>query len=91
MLGACYAVATLVAWQSDDVQEIVTESVCAAVLVAYCAARPDGRRLVWIVVVPIPLFVLFHERFHVRHWVAYGPALVSLGMAWWYGRVRDRR
>jgi hypothetical protein len=71
-----------VAWASDDVQEIVTESVCIAALAAY-ARRLGGGRWYLVLVLPIPALVLFHERFHVRHWVAYGPAALSLAMAIW--------
>ena len=73
------------AWASDDVQEIVTESVCLAGLTALALAR--GPRWLWILVVPIPAFVLFHERFEVRHWVAYGPAALSIAMAIWADRA----
>jgi hypothetical protein len=87
VLGGCYAVATLVAWLSDDVQEIVTESICLALLVAYVWARRSPA-LFWVVVFPIPAFVLFHERLHVRHWIAYVPAAASLVLAW---RAERRR
>jgi hypothetical protein len=87
VLGGCYALATSVAWASDDVQEIATECVCMAILLAYWRARRDAL-LFWVVVFPIPAFVLFHERLHVRHWVAYIPAAISLAMAW---RVDRRR
>ena len=77
------------AWASDDVQEIVTESVCLAALTALALARGGGRWLL-VLVVPIPAFVLFHERIPVDHWVAYGPAALSLAFAWWAdGAWRD--
>ena len=73
------------AWASNDVEEIVTESLCLAGLAALALAR--GPRWLWILVVPIPAFVLFHERFEVRHWVAYGPAALSIAMAIWADRA----
>ena len=92
MLVVAYGAATFVAWASSDVQEIATECVCLAALVAYVLAQPAGerQRLFWIVVLPIPAFVLFHERFGVRHWVAYGPAALSLVMAVWAGGAGRR-
>ena len=81
VLAACYAAATATAYFSDDVQEILVESVCLAVLLAYSRRRRLASPL-WILTLAIAAFVLFHERFHVRHWVAYVPAVVSLVMAW---------
>ena len=73
------------AWASNDVEEIVTESLCLAGLTALALAR--GPRWLWILAVPIPAFVLFHERFEVRHWVAFGPAALSIALAWWADRA----
>lgn len=85
-LVAAYALATFVAWASDDVQEIVTESLCLLAL-TLLAHRLGGGRWYLVLVLPIPAFVLFHERFEVRHWVAYGPAALSLALAWWADRA----
>ena len=85
-LLAAYGLATFVAWASDDVQEIVTESICILGLTALALARGGGRWF-WVLVVPIPAFVLFHERIPVDHWVAYGPAALSLAFAVWADRA----
>jgi hypothetical protein len=79
--AACYAAATATAWFSDDVQEIAVESVCLVVLLAYTYKRRE-RGWLWIATLVIAAFVLFHERLHVRHWIAYVPAAASLVMAW---------
>jgi hypothetical protein len=80
-----YGLATFVSWASNDVEEIVTEAVCLAGLTALALAR--GPRWLWILAVPIPAFVLFHERLEVRHWVAYGPAALSIAIAIWADRA----
>ena len=85
-LLAAYGLATFVAWASNDVEEIVTQSVCLAALAAY-ALRLGGGRWFLVLVLPIPAFVLFHERFEVKHWVAFGPAALSLAIAWWADRA----
>ncbi|MDQ3934666.1 MAG: hypothetical protein M3340_08565 [Actinomycetota bacterium] len=92
MLAVAYGAATFVAWASSDVPEIAAECLCLAALVAYVLAQPaeERGRLFWIVVFPIPAFVLLHERFGVRHWVAYGPAALSLVMAIWAGGAGRR-
>lgn len=77
------------AWLSDDVQEIVTESIATVALAAY-AQRLGGGRWFLVLVLPIPAFVLFHERFEVRHWIAYGPAALSLAVAIWADRAWRR-
>jgi hypothetical protein len=81
-LVAAYGVATFVSWASSDVQEIVTESVCLLALAALALARGGGRWFL-VLVVPIPAFALFHERIPVDHWVAYGPAALSIAIAIW--------
>ena len=73
------------AWASNDTEEIVTEAACLAGLTALALAR--GPRWLWILAVPIPAFVLFHERLEIRHWVAYGPAALSIAMAIWADRA----
>ena len=85
---AAYGLTTFVAWVSDDVQEIVTEALCLAGLTALALAR--GARWLWVLAVPIPAFVLFHERIPVDHWVAYGPAALSLAIAIWADRAWRR-
>ena len=64
----------------------MTEAVCLAGLTALALAKGGGRWFL-VLVLPIPAFVLFHERFEVRHWVAYGPAALSLAFAWWADRA----
>ena len=54
------------------------------------AWRLGGGRWWFVLVVPIPAFVLLHERFEVRHWVAYGPAALSLAVAIWADRAWRR-
>lgn len=85
---AAYAVATFVAWASNDVEELVTEIVCLAALTALALAR--GPRWLVVLVVPIPAFVLFHQEIPVDHWVAFGPAALSIAFAIWAdGAWRD--
>ena len=36
-----------------------------------------------MLVAPLPAFVLLHERIPVDHWIAYGPAALSLAIAAW--------
>ena len=69
------------AWASNDVQELVTEIVCLVALTALALAR--GVRWLWVLVVPIPAFVLFHQEIPVDHWVSYGPAALSIAIAIW--------
>ena len=78
------------AWVSDDVQELVTEVLCLAALTAL-AHRLGGGRWYLVLVLPIPAFVLFHQEIPVRHWVAYGPAALSLGIAIWADRAWRRQ
>jgi hypothetical protein len=80
-----YGLSTLVAWLSNDREELVTEIVSLTGLTALALAR--GPRWLWILAVPIPAFVLFHERFEVRHWVAFGPAALSIAVAIWADRA----
>ena len=76
------------AWASDDVRELVTEIVCLVALTALALAR--GLRWLWVLAVPIPAFVLFHQEIPVDHWVAYGPAALSIAIAIWAdGAWRD--
>ena len=84
-LLVAYGLATLVAWASNDTEELVTQIVCLAALTALALAR--GPRWLLVLVVPIPAFVLLHERIPVDHWVAYGPAALSLALAWWADRA----
>ena len=81
-LLAAYAISTFVALVSDDVQEIVTEVLCLTALAAIALLR-GGARWLLVLVVPIPAFVLLHERIPVNHWVAFGPAALSLAIAMW--------
>ena len=76
---------------SNDREELVTEIVSLSGLTALAAAR--GPRWFLVLVVPIPAFVLLHERIPVDHWIAYGPAALSLALAGWADRAwgRDRR
>ncbi|HEX8745279.1 MAG TPA: hypothetical protein VF712_19290 [Thermoleophilaceae bacterium] len=64
----------------------MTESLCLLGLAAYAQYRGGGRWFL-VMVLPLPAFVLFHERFEVRHWVAYGPAALTLATAWWADRA----
>jgi hypothetical protein len=86
VLLAAYALATTVAYFSSDVPEFLTEVACLAGLVLY-ARRRGGGRWYLVLVAPLPAFVLLHERVGVRHWVAYGPAALTLAMAWWADRA----
>ena len=81
-LVAAYAVATAVAFFSDDVPETITEVLCLLALAAF-AVRSGGGRWFLVLVAPLPAFVLLHERIPVDHWVAYGPAALSLAVAAW--------
>lgn len=81
-LVAAYGLATFVAWASSDVQETVTEAICLTALAAFAMLRGGGRWFL-VLVVPVPAFVLFHERIPVDHWVAYGPAALSIAIAIW--------
>ena len=85
-LLAAYGLATFVAWASNDVEEIVTEALCLVALTALAVAKGGGRWFL-VLVIPIPAFVLFHERLEVKHWVAFGPAALSLALAWWADRA----
>jgi hypothetical protein len=71
------------------VPEIVTQCVCLVGL-ALLAHRLGGGRWYLVLVVPIPAFVLFHERLELRHWTAYGPAALSLAIAIWADRAWRR-
>ncbi len=76
------------AWASNDVEVLVTEFVCLAGLTALALAR--GPRWLVVLVVPIPAFVLFHQEIPVDHWVAFGPAALSIAFAIWAdGAWRD--
>jgi hypothetical protein len=55
-------------------------------LAAY-ALRLGGGRWFLVLVAPIPAFVLLHERIPVDHWIAYGPAALSLAFAGWADRA----
>jgi hypothetical protein len=79
-----------VAWASSDVQEIATEALCLAALTAL-AHRLGGGRWYLVLVLPLPVFVLLHERLGIRHWVAYGPAALSLAIAIWADGAWRRR
>lgn len=83
-----YGLATFVAWLSNDREELVTQVVCLASLTALALAR--GPRWVLILVAPLPVFVLLHERIPVDHWVAFGPAALSLALAGWADRAWER-
>lgn len=80
---------TFVAWYSSDIPELITQLVCLAGLTGLAWWLGGGRWLV-VLVVPIPAFVLLHERLEVRHWVAYGPAALSLATAIWADRAWRR-
>lgn len=72
------------AWASNDTEELVAQIVCLTALAAFALTR--GAR--WLLVlVPIPAFVLLHERIPVDHWIAYGPAALSLALAGWADRA----
>lgn len=81
-LVAAYGLATAVAFFSDDVPETITEAACLIALAGLALARGGGRWLL-VLVVPIPAFVLLHERIPVDHWIAYGPAALSIAIAIW--------
>jgi hypothetical protein len=81
-LVAAYAIATAVAFFSNDVPETIAELACLAGLAALALARGGGRWLL-VLVAPLPAFVLLHERIPVDHWVAFGPAALSLAVAAW--------
>jgi hypothetical protein len=88
---AAYGIATAVAWASNDVPETITEVLLLLALAAYALRRGGGRWLL-VLVAPLPAFVLLHERIPVDHWVAFGPAAVSLALAWGADRAwRDDR
>ncbi|HEX8052154.1 MAG TPA: hypothetical protein VF517_04115 [Thermoleophilaceae bacterium] len=74
--------ATAVAFFWDDAEETVVEIVCLVAL-ALLAVRLGGGRWFVVLVAPLPAFVLLHERIPVDHWVAYGPAALSLAIAAW--------
>jgi hypothetical protein len=84
-LLAAYGVSTIVAWVSNDREELATEVVSLTGLTALALSR-DPRWLL-VLVVPIPAFVLLHERIPVDHWIAYGPAALSLALAGWADRA----
>ena len=81
-LLAAYALATSVAFFSNDVPETIAELTCLAALAAL-ALRLGGGRWFLVLVAPLPAFVLLHERIPVDHWVAFGPAALSLAVAAW--------
>jgi hypothetical protein len=85
-LVIAYGIATVVAYLSNDVPEFISQVLCIAALTAL-AVRLGGGRWFLVLVVPIPAFVLFHERIPVDHWVAYGPAALSLLVAAWADRT----
>ena len=87
-LLAAYGLSTLVAWASSDTEELVTEVVSLGGLTALALGR--GARWFLVLVVPIPAFVLLHERIPVDHWIAYGPAALSLVLAGWADRAWRR-
>ena len=88
LLGA-YGAGTIVAWRSSDVPEALTNAGGLLLIVAHGLARgSDAGRVFWLVIVPVAALVLFHERLHVRHWVAYGPAAITLALAWRADRDR---
>ena len=66
--------------------ETITEVLLLVALAAY-AQRLGGGRWFLVLVAPLPAFVLLHERIPVDHWVAYGPAALSLALAWWADRA----
>ena len=84
-LFVAYALATAVAWASNDTEELVTQIVCLIGLTALALSR--GARWLVVLVVPVPALVLLHERIPVDHWVAFGPAALSLAFAWWADRA----
>jgi hypothetical protein len=81
-LVAAYAIATAVALASNDVPETIAQVACLAALGTFAVARGGGRWLL-VLVAPLPAFVLLHERIPVDHWVAFGPAALSLAFAAW--------
>jgi hypothetical protein len=80
-LLVAYGLTTCVAWASNDVEELVTELACLAGLTALALAR--GPRWLLVLAVPIPAFVLLHQEIPVDHWIAYGPAVLSIAIAIW--------
>jgi hypothetical protein len=84
-LVAAYGLSTIVAWASNDGEELATEIVSLTGLVALALAR--GPRWFLVLVAPIPAFVLLHEQIPVDHWIAYGPAALSLALAGWADRA----
>jgi hypothetical protein len=90
VLIVAYGIATTVAYLSSDVPELLTELGCIAALAAFAVYRGGGRWFL-VLVVPIPAFVLLHEQIPVDHWIAYGPAALSLAMAAWADRAWRKR
>ena len=66
--------------------ETIAETLCLIALALH-ALRLGGGRWFLVLVAPLPAFVLLHELIPVDHWVAYGPAALSLALAGWADRA----
>ena len=87
VLSVAYAIAGATAYQFSRPEETIVAGLCFLCLIAYARGRGDPRWL-WIVVFPLPAFVLFHEQLGLHHALAVAPAAASLVIAFQVDRDR---